>query len=434
MATPLFTDDELEIFNYNDQSYIIEDKDFYEMPIEIAYMNVSLFCYYLDKKDKNKGTFVFDFIDKLKNYIVSLIIYKLATDYFNDDNKTHLLDSLKAFDNKRLMSGTIFDFLKKLKHESNYKKLYSQVIAKEVVVEVAPREVVEPEIVPVVSVVVPEIPQPEEIEPVAASSVVVEEVVLPPGSVDMAAPVAKDDQLDRLIQLIKEYISNSAIRAEQKDKINEILLLNENIKNPNNYPIIIAHSDIINHLSEIRSSYSYKAHNIDYIDSEYKSIHFPEAKSKISDCLQYFKPVIQYILSLNKNDKLNNICNFLLMLLNYDYNSIQGKKRDLNPNDDGKYLDFLKNISEAQSEDISSDIDVANIIKYVSYYLFEIYNEIPIPFAHFNDIQIIIGGDADGKTNNLIDMIILNTLNSILLFNDKQLNKFINNVNKFNKN
>jgi len=427
MATPLFTDDELVISNYNDQSYIIKDKDFYEMPIEIAYMNVSLFCYYLDKKDKNKGTFVFDFIDKLKKYIVSLIIYKLATDYFNDNNKTHLLDSLKAFDSKRLMSGTIFDFLKKLKHENDYKKLYSQVIAKEVVVEVAPREVVEPEIVPVVSVVVPEIP-PEEIEPV-----VVEEEVLSPGSVDMAAPVAKDDQLNRLIQLIKEYISDSATRAEQTYKIDEILLLNERIKNAN-HPIIIAQSDIINHLSEIRSSYSYNAHNIHYISAIFKSSDFGEAKSKISKCLQYFIPVIQYILSLNENDKLNNICNFLLMLLNYDYNSIQGKKRDLNPNDDGKYLDFLKKISEAQLEDISSDIDVANIIKYVSYYLFEIYNEIPIPFAHFNDIQIIIGGDADGKTNNLIDMIILNTLNSILLFNDKQLNKFINNVNKFNKN
>ncbi len=413
MATSLFTDDELEITKYDDKSYIIKDKDFYGMPIEIAYMNVSLFCYYLDVKDKDKGEFVFDFIDKLKNYIVSLIIYKLATDYFDDDNKTHLLNSLKAFDSKRLMSGTIFEFLKKLKDENDYKKLYSQVIAKKVVVEVAPREVV------------------DEIAPV-----VVEEVVLPPGSVDMAAPVAKDDQLDRLIQLIKEYISNSAIRAEQRDKIYEILLLNENIKNPNNYPIIIAHSDIINHLSEIRSSYSYKAHNINYISAEFKSSDFGEAKLRISNCLQYFIPVIQHILTLDENDKLNNICNFLLKLLEYNYNSIQGKKRDIDPNDDGKYLEFLKKIKEAQPTHISSDIMVANIIMYVSYYLFEIYDEIPISFAYFHDIgdiNLITGGDGDAKTNNLIDMIILNTLNSILLFNKNQLNDFIYNVNEFNK-
>lgn len=413
MATPLFTDDELEIINYNDQSYIIEDKDFYEMSIEIGYMNVSLFCYYSDKKDKDKGEFVFDFIDKLKNYIVSLIIYKLATDYFDDDNKTHLLNSLKAFDSKRLMSGTIFEFLKKLKDESNYKNLYSQVIAKEVVVdEVAPREVV------------------DEIAPV-----VVEEVVLPPGSVDMAAPVAKDDQLDRLIQLIKEYVYDSTIRYAEQDKIEAILQLNESIRNAN-HQIIIAQSEIINHLSDIRVSYAYKSHNIHYIDSEYKSIDFPEAKSKISDCLQYFKPVIQHILTLNENDKLNNICNFLLRLLEYDYKSIQGKKRNLDSNDDGKYLEFLKKIKEAQPTHISSDIMVANIIIYVSYYLFEIYDEIPISFAYFHDIGDIIlitGGDGDAKTNNLIDMIILNTLNSILLFNKNQLNDFIYNVNEFNK-
>jgi len=416
MATPLFTDDELEIFNYNDQSYIIEDKDFYGMPIEIAYMNVSLFCYYSDKKDKDKGVFVFDFINKLKKYIVSLIIYKLATDYFKDENKTHLLNSLKAFDSKRLMSGTIFEFLKKLKDESNYKNLYSQVIAKEVVVdEVAPREVI------------------EEIAP--SSSAVGEEVVLPPGSVDTAAPVARDEQLNRLIQLIKEYVYDSTIRYAEQDKIEAILQLNESIRNAN-HQIIIAQSEIINHLSDIRVSYAYKSHNIDYIESEYKSPNFSEAKSKISDCLQYFKPVIQHILTLDENDKLNNICNFLLRLLEYDYKSIQGMKRDLDPNDDGKYLEFLNKIKEAQPTHISSDIMVANIIMYVSYYLFEIYDKIPISFAYFHDIDDIIlitGGDGDAKTNNLIDMIILNTLNSILLFNKNQLNDFIYNVNEFNK-
>lgn len=46
MATPLFTDEELKIIVYNDQSYIIENKDFYEMQIKIAIMNVSLFCHY----------------------------------------------------------------------------------------------------------------------------------------------------------------------------------------------------------------------------------------------------------------------------------------------------------------------------------------------------------------------------------------------------
>jgi len=120
MATPLFTDDELEIIHYNDQPYIIENKDFYEMQIKIAIMNVSLFCRYIQKKD------VFQLIDNLRYYIVSLIIYKLATDYYDDGNKKELFNSLKTFDFP-YKKGDIYRFLNKINQETDYKKLYDNI-------------------------------------------------------------------------------------------------------------------------------------------------------------------------------------------------------------------------------------------------------------------------------------------------------------------
>jgi hypothetical protein len=121
MATPLFTDEELRIIVYNDQSFIIENKDFYEMQIKIAIMNVSLFCHYYHKED------VLQFTDKLKYYIVSLIIYKLATDYYNDDgNKEELITSLKTF-KFPYTNGDIYKFLSKINEETDYKKLYDSI-------------------------------------------------------------------------------------------------------------------------------------------------------------------------------------------------------------------------------------------------------------------------------------------------------------------
>lgn len=120
MGTPLFTDEELGILDYNNQSYIIEDKEFYEMQIKIACMNVSLFCHYVQKDD------VFQFIDKLKYYIVSLIIYKLATDYYNDQSKEELITSLKSF-KFPYTKGKIYKFLSKINQETDYKKWYDTV-------------------------------------------------------------------------------------------------------------------------------------------------------------------------------------------------------------------------------------------------------------------------------------------------------------------
>ncbi len=120
MATPLFTDEELKIIVYNDQSYIIENKDFYEMQIKIAIINVSLFCHYYQKVD------VLQFIDKLKYYIVSLIIYKLATDYYNDGSKEELITSLKTFDFP-YTKGDIYKFLSKINQESDYNKWYDSI-------------------------------------------------------------------------------------------------------------------------------------------------------------------------------------------------------------------------------------------------------------------------------------------------------------------
>lgn len=120
MATPLFTDEELKIIVYNDQSFIIENKDFYEMQIKIAIINVSLFCHYYHKED------VLQFIDKLKYYIVSLIIYKLATDYYNDGNKEELITSLKTFDFP-YTKGDIYKFLSKINQESDYNRWYDSI-------------------------------------------------------------------------------------------------------------------------------------------------------------------------------------------------------------------------------------------------------------------------------------------------------------------
>jgi hypothetical protein len=135
MATPLFTDEELKIIVYNDQSYIIENKDFYEMQIKIAIMNVSLFCHYYHKED------VLQFTDKLKYYIVSLIIYKLATDYYNDDgNKEELITSLKTF-KFPYTNGDIYKFLSKINEETDYKILYRNVFDKNqdaIIASVAP--------------------------------------------------------------------------------------------------------------------------------------------------------------------------------------------------------------------------------------------------------------------------------------------------------
>lgn len=123
MDTPLFTDEELGILHYNDQPYIIESKEFYEMQIKIACMNVSLFCHYSRKDD------VFQFIDKLKYYIVSLIIYKLATDYYNDQSKEELITSLKSF-KFPYTKGKIYEFLSKINQENDYKKWYDTVFDK----------------------------------------------------------------------------------------------------------------------------------------------------------------------------------------------------------------------------------------------------------------------------------------------------------------
>lgn len=120
MTTPLFDKDELKIIVYNDQSYIIEDKDFYEMQIKIAIMNVSLFCHYFQKVD------VFQFIDKLKYYVVSLIIYKIATDYYDDASKQKLFESLKTFDFP-YKEGNIYKFLSKINQENDYNRLYRSV-------------------------------------------------------------------------------------------------------------------------------------------------------------------------------------------------------------------------------------------------------------------------------------------------------------------
>lgn len=38
MTTGLFTDQELEITKYDDQSYMIEDKDFYNMPLSLIHI------------------------------------------------------------------------------------------------------------------------------------------------------------------------------------------------------------------------------------------------------------------------------------------------------------------------------------------------------------------------------------------------------------
>jgi len=57
------------------------DKDFFNSYIDIAYMNISLFCYYHLKKEENldKTTFLFAFMDKVKKYIEGLAINDTVT-------------------------------------------------------------------------------------------------------------------------------------------------------------------------------------------------------------------------------------------------------------------------------------------------------------------------------------------------------------------
>lgn len=133
MATHLFTDEELKIIVYNDQPYIIENKDFYEMQIKIAIINVSLFCHYFQKVD------VLQFIDKLKYYIVSLIIYKLATDYYADGSKEELITSLKTFEFP-YKEGDIYKFLSKINQESDYNRWYDSIFKNQdaIIASVAP--------------------------------------------------------------------------------------------------------------------------------------------------------------------------------------------------------------------------------------------------------------------------------------------------------
>jgi len=131
---------------------------------------------------------------------------------------------------------------------------------------------------------------------------------------------------------------------------------------------------------------------------------------------------------------INYYATFLNLNLNREY--------EIKDTEDSRiYLDFLNKLKDLNNDymvifkDTNIVINITDVMTFISCYLYQLFNLTGFP-SDFNIAEIKGGNndndnDNDNNNDNIYDMITLKALNSVLLFDTKELDYFITKVNDF---